>query len=193
VGILAVGAAYLGVPFIRLWVGEQYVAAAWITPLLCMFQLIWQSNAILGPIYNASGRALKLSLIALGSAAANVGLSLWLVRDHGVQGVLLATMIAGALTVPVQYLLIFPVLGLEPRRYLLESVVRGQAPSLLVGALLWPLSATLMGISSWWALLAAGAALGAALLGATWALGLDGEQRGWLSARVRGKLGALRR
>lgn len=193
VGILAVGAAYLGVPFIRLWVGEQYVAAAWITPLLCIFQLIWQSNAILGPIYNASGRALKLSLIALGSAAANVALSLWLVRGHGVQGVLLATMIAGALTVPVQYLLIFPVLGLERRRYLLGSVVRGQAPSLLVGALLWPLSATLMGISSWWALLAAGGALGAALLAATWAIGLDSEQRGWLSARVRGKLGALRR
>lgn len=192
VGAMAIGAAYLGVPFIRLWVGERYAALAWITPALCLFQLVWQSNAMLGPLYHASGRALALSWIALGSALVNVALSLWLVANHGVEGVLLATMIAGVFTVPAQYLLIFPVLGIERWRYWYGSVWRGQRGSLLIGAALWPARGIFGGIDRWWELVVAAIVLGALLSGAVW-WGLDEVQRGWLTTRVSAKLGLKRR
>ncbi|MFU8806071.1 MAG: oligosaccharide flippase family protein, partial [Bradymonadaceae bacterium] len=153
---LALGAAIFCGPFIRLWVGEAYMEHVWIAQGACFFQLIWQSNGFLGPVFFGSGKAFRLAMIAIFSAVVNLVLGIWWARTMGVPGVILATIAAGGGGVVVQYLWLLPELQLERWRYLKESVLAGQLPCLVIGMLLLPFWSYFQDLDSWHSLLGHG-------------------------------------
>lgn len=185
---LAIGAAYFCGPFIRLWVGEPYLEYLWIAQIACLFQLLWQSNGFLGAVFFGSGKANRLAMLAIGSAIANVGLSIWWGITFGVPGVILATIVTGCIGVPLQYLWLFPQLGLSRRRYLKESIFAGQLPGWIVGIMLIPLWPHVQAINSWSALIIHVCAVTILFAGIMWFIGIQPHHRHWLLNRIRRQL-----
>jgi O-antigen/teichoic acid export membrane protein len=90
---LAVGVVILAQPFLTAWVGAPYGQYAYLVVILTLASLIDTSQWPAGVILQGMGRHRLLALIALGSAFANLGLSLVLVRPLGLAGVALGTLI----------------------------------------------------------------------------------------------------
>jgi O-antigen/teichoic acid export membrane protein len=184
VAVVAITASFVAIPFIRLWVGEEYVADAWIAPVLCAFQLVWQSTSMLGRVYYGTGQATRPALLAITTAVCNVALSVALVQVLGVQGVLLATVIAGIVSVPIEMLWIFPHAGIARGRFLLHSVVASQWPMWIMALALAPFFDHFLAIASWPSLIAHALALGALGAGLAYTLVLRPGERAILRAIV---------
>lgn len=165
---LAVLGVFLSGPFIELWMGVGFREYAWIAQAACLFQLLWQSNSTLGRVFYGSGKVRAVTLIALFSAVVNVPLGIWWVQEIGLAGVVFATVAAGVIAIPLQYLFALPELAIDRGRYLQEAIVRGQWTSWVVGLLLVPLWGTLQSIDSWYQLAVVACGLGVLLYGAAW-------------------------
>ncbi len=90
---LAGGLMILARPFITVWVGAAYADYAYLVLILVSASLIDTSQWPAGSILQGMGRPRLLAFMALGSALANLGLSLILVRSIGLAGVALGTLI----------------------------------------------------------------------------------------------------
>jgi O-antigen/teichoic acid export membrane protein len=90
---LAVGVVILAQPFLTAWVGAPYGQYAYLVVILTLASLMDTSQWPAGAILQGMGRHRLLALITLGSALANLGLSLVLVRPLGLAGVALGTLI----------------------------------------------------------------------------------------------------
>jgi len=90
---LAVGVIVFAQPFLMAWVGAPYDQYAYLVVILTLASLMDTSQWPAGAILQGMGRHRLLALITLGSALANLGLSLLLVRPLGLAGVALGTLI----------------------------------------------------------------------------------------------------
>ncbi len=85
-------------PFIIIWVGDKYLASTWTAYLFTMVLFI---NIIKKPIHMIKdnlGLFKETKTVILLEALINVGLSLLLVRNYAINGILIATIIASLLT-----------------------------------------------------------------------------------------------
>lgn len=146
---LAVAGFYLSAPFIRLWMGEEYMQEVWIAQVLCACIIVQQSNGLLGEIYFGTGRAKKFAILASLYALLNLGLSIFLVQKIGVPGVLLGTAIAELIGVPLQYVFIFPDFKISPKVYFNNVVLKGQTATILIGLSLLIFWNFFSSISTW--------------------------------------------
>jgi O-antigen/teichoic acid export membrane protein len=90
---LICGLLVLSGPFLATWVGPEYASAA---PLVAVLALASLADTVLWPaagILQGMARHRPMAIVAIGSALANLALSLWLVHPLGVMGVALGTLI----------------------------------------------------------------------------------------------------
>jgi O-antigen/teichoic acid export membrane protein len=90
---LAVGVIIFARPFLKAWVGAPYDRYAYLVVILTLASLLDTSQWPAGAILQGIGRHRLLAIIALGTAIANLGLSLALVHPLGLAGVALGTLI----------------------------------------------------------------------------------------------------
>jgi O-antigen/teichoic acid export membrane protein len=182
---LAVIGFFLAEPFIRVWMGGEFVQYAWIAQVACLCQLLWQSNATLGQVYYGTGKVERLTSIAVAVAIINVPLGIWWVQSFGVAGVVFSTVAASMLAVPLQYLLVFPELEVSRGRYAFNSVARGQWVAWVGGLLLVPAKAYLAALSSWGGFILAGGILTLLFYGAIWFAAVKRRHRNQAQAFIR--------
>ncbi len=184
----AVISTYLAGPFLTVWVGPKYLEWIWIAQLSCIFMLVWQSNSLLGRVYFGSGKALKPALIAFLTAAFNAVLSVVLVQVMGVAGVLFATLVAGAIAVPLAYWFIFPDFDIDRRGFFKSVVLKAQWPSIVLGILCIPAWPVVQSIDSWAEFTTAGIAFSAVFFPASFFNAVPSERRKllyrWFKTRV---------
>jgi len=114
----------------------------------------------------------------------NVPLGVWWAGEMGVAGVVFATVAAGSLAVPLQYLFAMPELRIHRWRYLRDAVVGGQWSSWALALLLAPFWVPLQRVAGWPALLACGAGMAALFYGAGWIFALEPRHRRALLTRA---------
>ncbi|MDB5023998.1 MAG: hypothetical protein JWP78_1753, partial [Mucilaginibacter sp.] len=86
-------------PFINLWVGKQYYSGMGFIALVAYLYLIQLTFIhITSLCLNGFGIAKRISIIALIEAGINLSLSIFFVKWYGIKGVIIATIIGGALT-----------------------------------------------------------------------------------------------
>lgn len=189
---MAIVGGFLAAPFIALWVGEEYTEYAWLAQLACVFQLLFQSNALISRVFYGTGRVVRLTILAFGVGLTNAILSFWWVHIWELPGVVFATFAGIALIIPLQYLWVFPTLEIPRLGYLAGGVLRGIAPHLVLGALLLPLYEVLTTLDSWLALFGVAAALAALFYTAAWFTVVSREHREWVAGKLRGRLSRSR-
>ncbi len=146
---LAILSFFFCVPFIRLWMGSEYLQDVWIAQVASLFQLIWQSNSLLGSVYKGVGKVQKPGLIAITIALFNVIISIILVQKIGLPGVILGTVIAGTLSIPLSYIFIFKDIQINKWRYFTYSFIKAQIPSYCVGMGLCLFTKHIYNINDW--------------------------------------------
>lgn len=182
---LAVLGFFLAEPFIRAWMGVEFVEYAWIAEIACIVQLLRLSNATLAEIYYGAGKVERLTTIAVSTAILNVFLGVWWVQTFGVAGVVFSTIAASLIGVPLQYVLVFPELEVRRGRYVYEAIVRGQWVVWVGALLLLPMRDSLASLASWWTLGLVGGALGAAFYAGIWFAAVKSKHRHYAIAFVR--------
>ncbi len=143
---------FLAEPFVRLWMGEKYLEYIWLIKMSIAFQLLWQSGAMLGQIYMGAGYSRKPGVIAIIVGVLNVVTSIILVNYIGVEGVILGTIMVGALSVPVAMWWMLPDLKIKFIEYFYNIIFKAQFPLWICGALLLPLNGWIKEINNWWLL-----------------------------------------
>ena len=119
----ALACVLLSGAFVESWMGPSF---AWVGPISAAFVGYWlvaPFTGVLAQVALGSGEAGLLGRIALAAAVVNVVVSLALVRRWGVGGVVAGTLVAYALAIPAQVVLLFPRLGVDRRRFLREAVL----------------------------------------------------------------------
>tara|TARA_Y100000768_G_C23980363_1_gene685430 strand:- start:1257 stop:2786 length:1530 start_codon:yes stop_codon:yes gene_type:complete len=142
-------------PFIVLWVGEYYLKYLWLIKLTIVFQVIWQSNALIGNVFYGLGKSKKLGLLALFIGLFNLILSLILVGKFGTAGVVLGTIIIGIISVPFEFYWIFPDLKIRLKTYFNNIYVKIHIPLFVILLLLKPLEIFIKKIDTWYSFIIA--------------------------------------
>src|SRR5439155_16621994 len=94
---LVCGLVVLSRSFLTVWVGADYAGAAPLVTLLAIASLFGTSLWPASNILQGMARHRPLAIFAIGSALANLLLSIWLVHPLGVTGVALGTLIPTAI------------------------------------------------------------------------------------------------
>jgi len=90
---LAIPAIILGKPFIRWWIGKEFITASSILVVLMVGQMFNALNFVSGQIFKGIGKLKVYTLVRVASTVLNVGLSIVLLQAVGLVGVALATAI----------------------------------------------------------------------------------------------------
>jgi O-antigen/teichoic acid export membrane protein len=110
--------------FLKLWVGELFFIGQYglLLSVIVMFQLTFLHVEVL--CLFGIGAVKPVSLLGLAEAFLNIGLTVWLGKIYGVEGVLLATIIAGWSTVmwAIPYI-IMKKLKIRLKEYLLKPIL----------------------------------------------------------------------
>ncbi|QEM10522.1 oligosaccharide flippase family protein [Mucilaginibacter rubeus] len=86
-------------PFIKLWVGNEYYAGMSFTASVAYLYLIQLTFIhVTSVCLNGVGVARSISVMALIEAAINLSLSIFLVKEYGLNGVIIGTIVGGILT-----------------------------------------------------------------------------------------------
>jgi O-antigen/teichoic acid export membrane protein len=173
---LCLGLLFLGRQFITLWMGPAYADSA----VILMVSMSQNASAL---VLTGMARHGALAYIALGEAAANIALSIVLVRKMGLIGVAWGTviphLISTTLIVPLYTL---HVVKLAPGDYLRKAYLRPvlcALPLVALGAVL----ARLRGVS-WLGLGAEAVAMCAVFGVASYFYCLDRTQRALISSKI---------
>jgi O-antigen/teichoic acid export membrane protein len=170
--------AVLGEHFIGLWMGPQYMESAGAVLLvLALTQIISAPHYIVSSVLYGMSKHRMMAWLRVGEAAANLGLSIYLVQKMGIVGVALGTAISHAIVV----LLLLPTLvsrlmTISISQYFIRSYCRPllAAVPFLVAALWvrnhWPAANLAV-------FFAQVAALCCVYVAAVYALALDPEER----------------
>lgn len=185
---LSVIATYFCAPFIAMWVGERFLEWIWIGQLSCAFQMVWQSNSMLGRVFYGTGKVERIAMIALINAVLNALLSILLVQYMGVTGVILSTVLIGCLAVPAQYLFVFPLLDIPRWGYLRRAIIRAQWPHWIAGLVMIPLWPWIQTIRSWVVFLPCLLAMLIFMIGLSWRFGIEPEHKTWILEKLRARL-----
>lgn len=182
---MAAIAGILSEPFIRLWMGEEFVKHAWIASVACYFQVVWQSLGMLGSIASGVGRFRAMAIIGLAAAIVNAGISLILVQYMGVAGVVLGTVLAGALSVALMYMFVLPAFIPSIWQFFVSVPMR---PLVITSVFAISISVswggTLALIDSWGLLIVWAVIISTSCYGLIWFLGLSRCDREWLVASI---------
>lgn len=178
--------------FIRLWVGPSFFAGHLVLAL-ALLVMMQQALARTGVFFlNAKGIARPLSFMAIGEAALNITLSVFLGYRLGLAGVLLGTLIAAACTsgwfVP---LLLRRHLGISATDYWLRSFLvplftLSGAGAVLYAGVRWVRNA---GSPGWLSFFLIGAVCGLSLMAVAWYGFLREPLGDYVPARLRPYLG----
>ncbi len=145
---ICAGLFFRGHTFIRLWMGEQYARPSGTVMQILLLSVIFTcANEACGGIVYGMEKHKRIAFWTLGEAAANIALSVVLVRQIGIYGVALGTTIPSVI---IQLLLwpryISAVVGISIRTYLWQGWFRAAlsimpfAVGCALAEQLWPAS-----------------------------------------------------
>ena len=132
---IATGLALLAEPVVMLWVGPQFTSSIPIIRILAAVVTFRVGNATATTLLKGAGQHRLLAVSNLTIGIANLGLSVILVRNYGLQGVAVGTLIPLSV---VSIFVLFPAACRRARIPIGEAVASGVWPSI------WP--AICMGI-----------------------------------------------
>jgi O-antigen/teichoic acid export membrane protein len=123
--------ALLAHPVVVAWTSPEYRAAAVLVQLLSIVVLIRVGTATASMVLRGAGHLRLLALSNLAVAAANIALSILLIRTYGLPGVAVATLIpmalrAGGILIPVACVRV----GITLRRFLADAIWPAAWPAL---------------------------------------------------------------
>lgn len=125
---LVVIAAAFNQPFMMLWVGTINFGGMILTGLFAAILFYRVMMQVASVVVISSGKLKGVVYMSLLEAAFNLGLSIWWVREYGLQGVAAATIVAGLLT-SGWYVVRF--VSTELRLSVADYFLRGIAPSFI--------------------------------------------------------------
>jgi O-antigen/teichoic acid export membrane protein len=187
-GLLLLGRSFLG-----LWLGPQYAVESYPTLVILTLPLsLALSQSVAVRILYGTGRLRRYAYGTLAEAAANLLLSVLLVRPFGIEGVALGTAIPNVIFNGVVGVCVCRSLGVGLGEYLRRSFLAPCAAALLPGAV-WLAAAHWAEPDSWPSLLVTGAAGVAvyAVLAAQAEFGLRNVVRRLASGAVRSPHGRI--
>ncbi len=188
---LAVELIVLSPPFLRLWVGAQfldgYVALVVLT--IVAVAAIGQDTA--AKVLMVTNKQRVVAGVSVIDSATNLGLSLLLVQTLGIVGVALGTAIPFLLVASFNVVLACRSLKLPLRDFWNASLLPALLPSVPSFLILWGLSNWTYP-SDWVSLLWQGAAGGTAYAAVFLAIGVSNRDRQYLFAVVQQRVGSLR-
>jgi O-antigen/teichoic acid export membrane protein len=147
---IAVSYIVVGYEFVSLWMGNYYASASYVTLVILTIAMVAHiSQFTATQILQGIAKHKSVTYIAIGEGIVNFGLSLLLVKEHGMVGVALGTMIPMLVT----NLLIIPVYAcrtvtLSIFQFLKESFVRPFFSAFSFGIILYGIS-RLTGLLTW--------------------------------------------
>jgi len=174
---LAILGVFLSEPFIRVWMGGDFVQYAWIAEVACLAQTLRLSNATLGQVCFGTGKVNRLSSLTLSTAVLNVFLGVWWVQVFGVAGVVFSTIASAVIAIPLQYVFVFPQLKVKRARYFVHAVLRGQWVGWIGGILLLVAREPLAALDSWISLALVAGGLGVFFYGVIWFTTIERKHR----------------
>jgi len=188
--LVAGGLLFLGGGFMSIWCRREFVAGALFPTSVTVLQVLSVAT-LLRAAQSTARQALfamrevrYLGLLVLCEAAANVVLSVLLVREWGLPGVALGTLVPVLVTQGfVQPRHLLRELGVDWRRFLWDSL-RASLPILFVMGAVDRLLGERLAINSWSTFLARGFVVAAPALAAGLFCGIDREERGALLRRL---------
>lgn len=136
-------------PFINIWMDGQFNQYIWVAQLSCLFQLIWQANAMVGQVYIGAGHSRKLGLIAIITAIFNLIFSIILVQIIGLEGVVIGTVLGGLIGQILFLLTCFADIRVSRKKYIFHSVLKGQLPAIVCFIIFLPFFIQIQSIESW--------------------------------------------
>ncbi len=185
---LAILGFFLSEPFIRVWMGGDFVQYAWIAEVACLAQLLRLSTGTIAQVCYGTGKVNRLTSIALATAVLNVPLGVWWVQTFGVAGVVFSTIAASLVSIPLQYIFVFPQLKVERGRYFLQAVLRGQWVGWVGGILFLLGRESMAGLSSWVSLAVVASVLGILFYGVSWVITVERRHRTYMQKYIRNNL-----
>lgn len=132
---LAVGlpVALLGGPILEIWAGDQLAGYGTLVAILAAAAIVDLPSYPAAALMQSIERHGPIAWMAIGSAVANVALSIALVGPYGVEGVAAGTLIASAVEITV---FVVPyaarVLEIGPREFVAEVVLRLLVPTVVI-------------------------------------------------------------
>lgn len=182
---LCLGFIFFGYQFITLWMGPQYASSGSILLVLALAQFTSIPQNVSALVLAGMAKHKVLGYIVVCEGTANLMLSLYLGRKHGLIGVAWGTVIphviATGIIVPWYAL---RVLQLSPIRYFSEAIVRPVICAVPVGVLSYVLSRSVEASS--WLIFVGEAAIVAGTFGAlSYFICLTAEQKAMVVGQVR--------
>lgn len=133
-GAIMFGFLICGRDFINVWMGEKYSFAWTIAVIIMIPNFITYINAMVETVLDAMGKRLVRSIILVGIAVCNIGVSIVLVHFFGEVGAPVGTAIATLAGLVVMNIYYVKVIGFR-LGYFCANVFKGLLPSLLISAL----------------------------------------------------------
>jgi O-antigen/teichoic acid export membrane protein len=169
--------AFLSRQLITVWVGPQYASASAVAITLLVACVVGTAAWPAGTVLQAMSRHKLLAAASIMSAAANVLLSIVLLRHFGMIGVALGTLIPavleiGCFTFPYTFRLV----GVRPRTVVTEVVRPLAMPTLNMATALWIIT-TYFTVDSAGGIVLTGGAAGLVYAGTYWVTGHSTPER----------------
>ncbi|HET6498141.1 MAG TPA: polysaccharide biosynthesis C-terminal domain-containing protein [Coriobacteriia bacterium] len=149
---VAVSLIVLAHPLLTTWLGPEFSGVSGAAQLFLLPYIMYANLAVAFPVFIGSGRLRFIALYTLTKSLVKVALSLALVGEYGVLGVILGSVIGDALFFPIGMRYTLRTFGIRPAEYV-RTVVVPAYPLLALPALVgWAaiqagLTATLPGVA----------------------------------------------
>jgi O-antigen/teichoic acid export membrane protein len=132
----ALGLLAFNGPAVRLWLGPGQYAGMLLTASLAGFIVLLCVGHVAFIFVTTAGKIRGTSALAVGEGIANLGLSIWLGRRLGIQGVMLATLLANLPTTVYMLWISVRGFGVRWRDMISHALLPGTAPAIASGAAL---------------------------------------------------------
>lgn len=175
-GVMGLMGVIFARPFIRVWMGESFVPYAWIAQMMCAFLMLQGSNGARYLSFVALGHVRNLSLIAITVSVLNVPIGVFMTYRIGVGGVLFATVVAGIVSLLLQYRFVYPALAMTWKDHL-RGVLKGQSIFWFVALAFFPFWGMIQRMDGLPEVLAAGAVVGTIFAAAGWFFVMEQEHK----------------
>ncbi len=138
---IACGLLILARPFLAAWVGAAYADSAYLVVILTCASLIETSQWPAAAILQGTAKHQRLAVFSIGSALANLGLSILLAHYIGLAGVALGTLIPNAIE-GLFFVLPYALRanGLSARTVVAEAFLPAMVPALPMAAAIYALN-----------------------------------------------------
>ena len=189
--LLGGGLLLLGHDFLGQWMGWHFVSgqkhpsSAIILAILASATLLRAAQSLARQVLFAMQEVRFLGFLALGESAANLGLSMVLVRTHGIIGVAIGTLIPIVVTQGfIQPFFLARKLDVRPAQFY-GAALRGMVPTLLAMDLAYVFFARDLPVDSWAEFLVKATCVGVPGLLAGFLFGLGRAERSFVLGRLR--------